>query len=71
MTMKALYIVYITNCFLWTMSDNKAYLILSYPILNSVSHLQCSLLIVLLYDILHIWAFLSRWVNILLVIGEI
>ena len=30
MTMKSLYIVYITNCFLWTMSDNKAYLILSY-----------------------------------------
>ena len=28
MTMKSLYIVYITNCFLWTMSDNKAYLIL-------------------------------------------
>ena len=30
MTMKSLYIVYITNCFLWTMYDNKAYLILSY-----------------------------------------
>ena len=30
MTMKSLYIVYITSCFLWTMSDNKAYLILSY-----------------------------------------
>ena len=30
MAMKSLYIVYITNCFPWTMSDNKAYLILSY-----------------------------------------
>ena len=30
MTMKSLYIVYKTNFFLWTMSDNKAYLILSY-----------------------------------------
>ena len=29
MTMKSVYIVYITNCFLWTMSDNKTYLILS------------------------------------------
>ena len=29
MTMKALYIVFITNCFPWTMSNNKAYLILS------------------------------------------
>ena len=28
MTMKSVYIVYITNCFLWTMSDNKTYLIL-------------------------------------------
>ena len=28
MTIKSLYIVYITNRFLWTMSDNKAYLIL-------------------------------------------
>ena len=69
--MMSLYILYTTNYFPWTMSDNKVYLILSYPILNSVSHLQCSLLIVLQYDILHIWAFLSRWVNILLVIGEI
>ena len=33
MTMKSLYIVYITNCILWTMSDNKAYFILSYLIL--------------------------------------
>ena len=30
MTMKSVYIVYITNCFLWTMSDNKTYLMLSY-----------------------------------------
>ena len=30
MTMKSLHIVYITKCFLWTMFDNKAYLILSY-----------------------------------------
>ena len=29
--MKSLYIVYIyTNCILWTLSDNKVYLILSY-----------------------------------------
>ena len=27
MTVKSLCIMYITNCFLWTMSDNKAYLI--------------------------------------------
>ena len=68
--MMSLYIVYKTNCFPWTMSDNKAYLIFSYSILI-LCHLQCTLLIVLLYGILHIWAFLSRWVNILLVIGEI
>ena len=30
MTVKSVYIVYITNCFLSTMSDNKTYLILSY-----------------------------------------
>ena len=30
MTMKSVYIVFITSCFLWTMSDNKTYLILSY-----------------------------------------
>ena len=30
MTMKSVYIVYITNCFLWTMSDNKTYRIVSY-----------------------------------------
>ena len=34
--MKSLYIVYIANCFLWTMSDNKTYLILSYLILSYV-----------------------------------
>ena len=34
MTMKSVYIVYITNCFLWTMSDNKTHLILSYLILS-------------------------------------
>ena len=28
--MKSLQIVYITNCFLWTMSANKAYIIFSY-----------------------------------------
>lgn len=32
MTMKSLCIVYITNCILWTLSDNKAYLMLSYLI---------------------------------------
>ena len=37
MTMKSVYIVYITNCFLWTMSDNKTYLILSYLILIVVA----------------------------------
>ena len=41
MTMKSLYIVYITNCFLWTMSDNKAYLILSYLILFAFCTLSC------------------------------
>ena len=35
MTMKSMYIVYITNCFLWTMSDNKTYLILSYLITST------------------------------------
>ena len=38
MTMKSLYIVYITNCFLWTMSDNKAYLFLSY--LNAIADIS-------------------------------
>ena len=28
MTMKSVYIVYITNCFLWTLSDNKTYIII-------------------------------------------
>ena len=28
MTMKSVYIVYITNCFLWTMSDNKIIIII-------------------------------------------
>ena len=32
MTMKSVYIVYITNCFLWTMSDNKTHRIVSYRI---------------------------------------
>ena len=32
MPMKSFYIVYITNCFLWNMADNKADLILSYLI---------------------------------------
>ena len=36
MTMASLYIVSIyTNCILWTLSDNKVYLILSYLILNT------------------------------------
>ena len=34
MTMKSVYIVYITNCFLWTMSDNKTHRIVSYRILE-------------------------------------
>ena len=34
MTMKSVYIVYITNCFLWTMSDNKTHRILSYRIVS-------------------------------------
>ena len=34
MTMTSLYIVYIyTNCILWTLSDNKVYLILSYSLI--------------------------------------
>ena len=37
MTMMSLYIVYKTNYFPWTMSDNKAYLIFSYSILNTLS----------------------------------
>ena len=32
MTMKSVYIVYITNCFRWTMSDNKTHRIVSYRI---------------------------------------
>ena len=35
MTMKSVYIVYITNCFLWTMSDNKTHRIVSYRISHS------------------------------------
>ena len=34
MTMKSVYIVYITNCFLWTMSDNKTHRIVSYRIVS-------------------------------------
>ena len=35
--MMSLYIVYKTNYFPWTMSDNKAYLIFSYSTLNTLS----------------------------------
>ena len=41
MTMKSVYIVYITNCFLWTMSDNKTPITVSesevYFILKSIN----------------------------------
>ena len=39
MTMTSQYIMYIyTNCILWTLSDNKVYLILSYLILINIKH---------------------------------
>ena len=45
--MKSLYIVYITNCFLWIKSDNKAYLISSYD-----NHILVSFLLVGVYSLI-------------------
>ena len=46
MTTKSLYIVYVTNCFLWTVSNNKVYLILSYLINDAFSFFQMTVVLV-------------------------